>query len=195
MGNRAQQKTAISSQARSSKTRLRQQSGSKPYDRIGPNAYDGKSARRKIHAPIVSARTGVNASRSAPSQMRSQRGNLGTKDHASPARPRKSLRRQFGKFYDQRKIGNKYTLDTDPPKLNSQPAPPERLELGFSTADVIVRGARLAPLVELLAAHKLAALEALASDVGARYANLQPSEPWVAVITIARLDRPGSAAG
>ena len=53
-----------------------------------------------------------------------------------------------------------YTLDTDPPKLNSQPAPPERLELGFSTADVIVRGARLALLLSnYIATNKLVTVQ------------------------------------
>jgi hypothetical protein len=33
-----------------------------------------------------------------------------TKCDASQARPQKSLRGQFGKFYDQRKIGNTYPL-------------------------------------------------------------------------------------
>jgi hypothetical protein len=87
-----------------------------------------------------------------------------------------------------------YKFDTDPPKQNSEPAPPERLELGFSTADVIVRGARLGFLAELVASHNLAALSVVAVDGQSRYSNLHPAEPWVATISVVRFDRPSGAA-
>lgn len=84
-----------------------------------------------------------------------------------------------------------YKLDTDAPERPNEPATPERLELGFSTADVIVRGARLAPLVNLLTAHQLSAVESLATDFQGRYVNLYPTEPWVAWIGITSLDKSG----
>jgi hypothetical protein len=88
-----------------------------------------------------------------------------------------------------------YKLDSNPSKSGGESASPEQLELGFSTADVVIRGARLAPLVELLVANQLASLEAVATDAKARYANLHPSEPWVASITVNRFDKPAAAGG
>jgi hypothetical protein len=38
--------------------------------------------------------------------LRPVRGNLATKHDRSPAQLEKTLRRQFGSFYDQKKIGN-----------------------------------------------------------------------------------------
>jgi len=69
--------------------------------------------------------------------------------------------------------------------------PPERLTLAFSTADVVMVGARLGKLVELINEHDLGSVSA----VDARYANLLVRAPWVASIAIARLDKSGSAAG
>lgn len=68
---------------------------------------------------------------------------------------------------------------------------PERLTLAFSTADVVLVGARLGKLVELLQEHDLDSV----SVVDARYANLLAKSPWVASIAIARLDKSGGAAG
>ena len=68
---------------------------------------------------------------------------------------------------------------------------PERLTLGFSTADVAIVGARLGKLVELINEHGLASVSAL----DARYAGTVGRGPWVASITIARLDRPGGGLG
>ncbi|HZL46321.1 MAG TPA: hypothetical protein VFC28_08845 [Opitutaceae bacterium] len=66
---------------------------------------------------------------------------------------------------------------------------PERLTLGFSTADVVVTGARLGKLVELINEHSLASVSAQ----DARYAGTVGRGPWVAKITIARIDKPGGA--
>jgi hypothetical protein len=78
--------------------------------------------------------------------------------------------------------------------LEANPAPgadaPERLTLAFSTADVVILGARLVRLTDLLREHKLAIVRPL-SD---RYSNLEPTQPWVAEILIRRLDKSGGAA-
>ena len=42
--------------------------------------------------------------------LRPVRGNLATKHDRSPAQLEKTLRRQFGSFYDQKKIGNHYSV-------------------------------------------------------------------------------------
>jgi len=68
---------------------------------------------------------------------------------------------------------------------------PERLTLAFSTADVVLVGARLGKLVELINEHDLGSVSA----VDARYANLLVRAPWVASIAIARLDKSSGAAG
>ena len=74
-----------------------------------------------------------------------------------------------------------YTLEPDPElPLGDSPAPRERLVFAFSTADVVVFGARLAFLVDLLREQKLAAVWPLAE----RYSNLEPSQPFVSSITI-----------
>jgi hypothetical protein len=106
MGNRLRRKTALPSQTRTAKPRLRRKPGSKPYDATGRNAYDGKSAVRKTTlASYAHARRSPVPSKSIVC-LRSERGNLVTKGDASPAKFKKSLRGQFGNFYDQRKIGN-----------------------------------------------------------------------------------------
>ena len=81
-----------------------------------------------------------------------------------------------------------YTLDANPdPEGDAR----ERLTLAFSTADVVVTGARLALLLEPLHQHRLASLAAM----DARYANVGAPKPWVARIVIARLDKSNGAAG
>ena len=62
---------------------------------------------------------------------------------------------------------------------------PERLSIGFSTADVVVTGARLGKLVEALREHSLEWVAAL----DARYAGALGRGPWVAAIAIARIDK------
>jgi len=69
--------------------------------------------------------------------------------------------------------------------------PPERLSLGFPTADVVIFGARLGKLVELIQEQSLAAVMPL----DARYAETLGKRPWVAEIVIARIDKSGGVAG
>jgi hypothetical protein len=67
---------------------------------------------------------------------------------------------------------------------------PERLTLGFHTADIVLLGVRLARLVELIQSHELASVSAL----DARYTNAEGGHPWVGKIAIERLDKPGGGA-
>ena len=80
-----------------------------------------------------------------------------------------------------------YTLE---PNHDAELDAPERLTLAFSTADVVLVGARLAKLVELINEHDLASV----SVVDARHAGLLARAPWVASIAIARLDKSSGAA-
>ena len=82
-----------------------------------------------------------------------------------------------------------YTLEANPAAGNRDA--PERLTLAFSTADVVLLGARLVRLTDLLREHKLAVVRPLSG----RYSNLEPTQPWVAEIVIARLDKSGGAPG
>jgi hypothetical protein len=85
-----------------------------------------------------------------------------------------------------------YTLEPDPELPLDSPGPKERLVFAFSTADVVVFGARLAFLVDLLRDHKLAAVWPLAE----RYSNLEPSQPFVSSIAIRPLgNKSDGAAG
>jgi hypothetical protein len=81
-----------------------------------------------------------------------------------------------------------YTLEPD--RADAAEAA-ERLTLAFSTADVVLVGARLGKLVDLVNEHDLDWVAVL----DARYSNLVAKSPWIASITIARLDKSGSAAG
>ena len=61
-----------------------------------------------------------------------------------------------------------------------------------STADVVLLGARLAKLVELIHDHSLGSV----TPLDARYSNaLGPQRPWVARIVVSRIDKGGAAAG
>jgi hypothetical protein len=82
-----------------------------------------------------------------------------------------------------------YTLEANPG--GEDPEAPERLTLGFSTADVAIVGVRLGKLVDLINEQSLASVSAL----DARYAGTVGRGPWVAAITIARIDRPGGVSG
>ncbi len=62
---------------------------------------------------------------------------------------------------------------------------PERLTLAFSTADVVITGARLVPLLELIGGHDLAAVSAL----DARYQATLGRDPWVGRITVTHIDK------
>ena len=83
-----------------------------------------------------------------------------------------------------------YALEPDP-ELPPDATPRERLVFAFSTADVVLFGLRLATLADLLREHKLAAVWPLPE----RYGNLEPSQPFVTVITIRMLDKSDGAAG
>ena len=82
-----------------------------------------------------------------------------------------------------------YTLEANPAAGKEEA--PERLTLAFSTADVVIFGARLVRLTDLLREHKLAIVRPLSG----RYSNLEPTQPWVAEIVIRRLDKSGGAPG
>jgi hypothetical protein len=81
-----------------------------------------------------------------------------------------------------------YTLE--PEDGGAPDAPSERLTLAFSTADVVVLGARLVQLTKTIAEHKLAVVR----PVSGRYSRLNPEHPWVAEILIRPL-KSGGAAG
>lgn len=71
-----------------------------------------------------------------------------------------------------------YTLEPNPkPELIA--TAPERLTLGFSSADVMIYGARLAPIVDELVKHTVDWI----AKVDERYANLS-ERPWVGRIDI-----------
>lgn len=73
--------------------------------------------------------------------------------------------------------------------LGDSPAPCKRLVFAFSTADVVVFGACLAFLVDLLRDQKLGAVWPLAE----RYSNLEPTQPFVSAIAIRPLDNKANA--
>lgn len=80
-----------------------------------------------------------------------------------------------------------YTLESN---ATDGDEPPERLTLGFPTADVVLFGARLGPLVEKLHLQSLTAVMTL----DARYAHALGQNPWVARIVVSRIDKQGGAA-
>lgn len=81
-----------------------------------------------------------------------------------------------------------YTLESN---ADGGDEPPERLTLAFPTADVVLLGARLAKLVELLHDHSLGSV----TPLDARYSNALGKAPWVARIVVSQIDKSGSAAG
>ncbi len=81
-----------------------------------------------------------------------------------------------------------YTLE---PETGGAPdAPSERLTLAFSTADVVVLGARLDYLTARLCDQTLSSVR----PVSGRYKELNPDHPWVAEILIRPLPKLGGAA-
>lgn len=79
-----------------------------------------------------------------------------------------------------------YTLEANPDVQRD--LSPERLTFCFSTADVVLFGARLAGILALLNSHTLEWVAAL----DARYLNAD-SRPWVGRIVVTRLDKPPQA--
>jgi hypothetical protein len=83
-----------------------------------------------------------------------------------------------------------YTLEANPASEDDKDAAPERLTLAFSTADVVIFGARLVRLTDLLREHKLAVVRSLSG----RYRHVESSAPWVGEIAVRRLDKSERAA-
>jgi len=73
-----------------------------------------------------------------------------------------------------------YTLEPNPDADDGQDAPPEKLALAFSTADVVVLGWRLGFLADKLRENKLAAIGVLPK----RYAELERIAVYVSSIVI-----------
>jgi hypothetical protein len=73
-----------------------------------------------------------------------------------------------------------YTLEPNPDADYGQDAPPEKLSLAFSTADVVVLGWRLGFLADKLRENKLAAIGVLPE----RYAELERIAVFVSSISI-----------
>ena len=77
-----------------------------------------------------------------------------------------------------------YTLEPNPDAEDDKNAPPQKLALAFSTADVVVLGWRLGLLADKLQENDLAAVRALSK----RYAEVDRHMPFVASITITPID-------
>jgi hypothetical protein len=78
-----------------------------------------------------------------------------------------------------------YTLEPNPDAEDNKNAPPEKLALAFSTADVVISGWRLGRLADLLRDNDLATVRVLSK----RYADLDRARPFVASITIVAISR------
>ena len=73
-----------------------------------------------------------------------------------------------------------YTLEPNPDAEDNKNAPPQKLALAFSTADVVILGWRLSRLADLLRENDLATVRVLPK----RYADLDQGRPFVASIII-----------
>ena len=73
-----------------------------------------------------------------------------------------------------------YTLEPNPDAETDQDAPPQKLALAFSTADVVILGWRLGRLTDLIRENKLATVRA----VPTQYVNVEPKKPFVSSIII-----------
>jgi hypothetical protein len=73
-----------------------------------------------------------------------------------------------------------YHLQPNPAAGNEKNAPPEKLTLAFSTADVVLTGWRLDSLADHLRDGELLAVRSLAG----RYANIDRSKTYVTAITV-----------
>jgi hypothetical protein len=78
-----------------------------------------------------------------------------------------------------------YTLEPNPDAGEDRNAPPQRLALAFSTADVMILGWRLGRLADLLRENNLATVHVLSK----RYAELDDSRPFVASIIITAISK------
>jgi hypothetical protein len=95
----------------------------------------------------------------------------------------RALRRQFSQNDDGNLVGN--TLEPNPDDGEDKNAPPQRLTLAFSTADVVILGWRLGRLADLLRENNLATVHVLPK----RYADLDRGGPFVASIVITPIGR------
>lgn len=77
-----------------------------------------------------------------------------------------------------------YTLEENPDAKDDQNTPPEKLVLAFSTADVTLSGWRLGRLADALRDNELAAVGLSPK----RYADLDPSKPYITAITITLIE-------
>ena len=75
--------------------------------------------------------------------------------------------------------------EPNPDAGENKNAPPQKLVLAFSTADVVILGWRLGRLADLLRENNLATIHVLSK----RYADLAPARPFVASITIIPISR------
>jgi hypothetical protein len=73
-----------------------------------------------------------------------------------------------------------YTLEPNLDAGEDKNAPPQKLALAFSTADVVILGWRLGRLADLLRENELATVHVLSK----RYADVDRVRPFVASITI-----------
>jgi len=73
-----------------------------------------------------------------------------------------------------------YTLEPNPDAEDDKNAPPQKLALAFSTADVVVLGWRLGTLADKLRENDLATVHVLPK----RFGELDRSKPFVADIEI-----------
>jgi hypothetical protein len=78
-----------------------------------------------------------------------------------------------------------YTLEPNPNHGEDQNAPPQKLTLTFSTADVVILGWRLGRLADLLRENNLATIHVLSK----RYADLDRARPFVVSIIITPISR------
>ena len=81
-----------------------------------------------------------------------------------------------------------YTLEANP-AAEGDGGPPERLTMGFPTADVVMVGARLGRIVEAIREQALAAVLPLPD----RYNQTLGKAPWVAAIAVTRIEKSGVA--
>ena len=84
-----------------------------------------------------------------------------------------------------------YTLEPNPDAAEDKNAPPQKLALGFSTADVVILGWRLGRLADLLRENELATVHVMPK----RYADLDRGRPFVASIIITAIRRSPSWGG
>jgi hypothetical protein len=84
-----------------------------------------------------------------------------------------------------------YTLEPNTNAGEDKNAPPQKLGLAFSTADVVIMGWRLGRLVDLLRENDLATVHVLPK----RYADLDRVRPFVASIIITPISRSSPQGG